>query len=913
MAGMGSLIQGGLPVFDGNIFDQWKIKMLAVFGFQDVAEIIQEGVGELSSKASEEEKKHFKQQQKLDSKARFLLYQCVNSNIFDKVCKATTAKEVWEILEKTYRDGDKHKKVKLQALRRRFEFLMMEDNETVAQYLDKIQRLVNAMKTCNEKVSDQHVVHKVLRSLPPRFDHLVITIEETKDLETLGMEELQHSLEAHEYRLSERKCIQEQALQVRSTPKGKPKGVKKGGKNWKEQNQESDSVEPVKGKKQNVDGDKPWKFDKKKVRCYNCQKMGHFARECRNGEGSKTKSTNHANLAQEDSDSEAVVLMAKTDNEVAEDTSWYLDSGCSTHMTRKKDWFVKMSESTHGQIKFADNNSLLAEGMGRVVLSADSGRRVLLEDVLYVPGLKTNLLSLGQLLQKGYHITMQNNQLSMFDQQEYLVLQAELSQNRTFRVGMNKHHWFAASTSKTEWTWHYRYGHLNFKDLCLLKNQNMVEGLPELEAPGDVCKECVECKQTKRSFCKFVPQRAAEKLDLVYSDIGGPIQVETYGGNRYIITFIDDLSRKMWVYLLKRKNEALLVFKTFKNLVERQSGRALKVLRTYGGGEYTSKDFQDFCDEAGIEHEITPPYTPQHNGVAERRNRTIMNMVRCMLKSKNLPKELWGEVALTTSYVLKRFRMENSNPAVTPTEAGLKLESAPDEESVNATDHRRMVGSLRYLCNSRPNFSFSVGLISRHIQDPKESHMCAAKRILRYLQGTMGSGILFPHGKADSELELVGYSDSDWCGDRSDRKSTAGYIFFLGGAPISWNSTKEPVVALSSCEAEYVAASEACCQAVWLETFLKELKVELSSKTRLMVDNKSAIDLAKHPASHGRSKHIETRFHFIHDQVCNGKLKVEHCTSELQLADLFTKAFRTERLCWLKDAIGIVNIKASLT
>jgi len=155
--------------------------------------------------------------------------------------------------------------------------------------------------------------------------------------------------------------------------------------------------------------------------------------------------------------------------------------------------------------------------------------------------------------------------------------------------------------------------------------------------------------------------------------------------------------------------------------------------------------------------------------------------------------------------------MENSNPAVTPAEVGLKLKSAPDEEFVNATDCRRMVRILRYLCNSRPDLSFSVGLISRHMQDPKESHMCATKMILRYLQGTMGCGILFPHGKANSDLELVGYSDSDWCGDRSDRKSNVGYIFFLGGAPISWNSTKEQVVALSSCEAEYVAASEACC------------------------------------------------------------------------------------------------------
>jgi len=138
MAKMRSIIQGGLPVFDGKMFDEWKIKMLVFFGFQDVAKIIQDSVGELSSKASEEEKKHFKQQQKFDSKAQFLLYQCVRSNIFNKICKATTTKEVWEILEKTYGDGDKHKKVKLQALQRRFKFLMMEKNETVAEYFDKV-------------------------------------------------------------------------------------------------------------------------------------------------------------------------------------------------------------------------------------------------------------------------------------------------------------------------------------------------------------------------------------------------------------------------------------------------------------------------------------------------------------------------------------------------------------------------------------------------------------------------------------------------------------------------------------------------------------------------------------------------------------------------------------------------------
>ena len=159
---------------------------------------------------------------------------------------------------------------------------------------------------------------------------------------------------------------------------------------------------------------------------------------------------------------------------------------------------------------------------------------------------------------------------------------------------------------------------------------------------------------------------------------------------------------------------------------------------------------------------------------------------------------------------------------------------------------------------------------------------------------------------------MTGYSDSDWCGDKNDRKSTAGYIFFYGGAPISWSSTKEPVVALSSCEAEYITTSEAACQAVWLDALIKELQLEKSGKVKLLVDNKSAIDLAKHPASHGRSKHIETKFHFLREQVNNEKLKIEHCRTEVQLADILTKALKLERFRCLRDSIGVVCVNATL-
>ena len=164
----------------------------------------------------------------------------------------------------------------------------------------------------------------------------------------------------------------------------------------------------------------------------------------------------------------------------------------------------------------------------------------------------------------------------------------------------------------------------------------------------------MQAKQHKNSFRKDAGSRSKASLEVIYSDVCGPIQVDSMGGNKYFVTFIDDFSRKLWTYLIKKKSEVIEVFSKFKSMVERQSGRKLKVLRTDGGGEYVSKDFDMLCEKEGILHEVVPPYTPQQNGIAERKNRTIMNMVRSMLKGKNLPKEFWGEAVSTATYILNR-------------------------------------------------------------------------------------------------------------------------------------------------------------------------------------------------------------------------------------------------------------------
>jgi len=141
---------------------------------------------------------------------------------------------------------------------------------------------------------------------------------------------------------------------------------------------------------------------------------------------------------------------------------------------------------------------------------------------------------------------------------------------------------------------------------------------------------------------------------VIYSDVCGPFEVKSLGGNSYFVSFIDEFTRKIWIYLIKQKNEVFNIFKKFKLLSEKQSDNVIKMLRTDGGGYYNSHEFQVFCYEEGIIHEVTSPYTPQHNGVAKRRNVTILNMARNMMKGKGMPYYLWGESTSTIVYIMNR-------------------------------------------------------------------------------------------------------------------------------------------------------------------------------------------------------------------------------------------------------------------
>jgi hypothetical protein len=188
--------------------------------------------------------------------------------------------------------------------------------------------------------------------------------------------------------------------------------------------------------------------------------------------------------------------------------------------------------------------------------------------------------------------------------------------------------------------------------------------------------------------------------------------------------------------------------------------------------------------------------------------------------------------------------MEDCKPTITPMEKNLKLSKFEGGELVSSTRYRQLIGSLIYLTNTRPDLSFVVNVLSRYMQEPRESHWNAAKKVLRYLQGTKDYGLEY---KRNKKFRLVGYSDADFARDVDDRASTSGYLMSMGSIVVSWSCKKQATIANSTVEVEYISAWEATCEIVWLQRILQDLKVVQNEATSLFIDNQSTIKLAKNP------------------------------------------------------------------
>ncbi|XP_070020511.1 secreted RxLR effector protein 161-like [Nicotiana sylvestris] len=231
--------------------------------------------------------------------------------------------------------------------------------------------------------------------------------------------------------------------------------------------------------------------------------------------------------------------------------------------------------------------------------------------------------------------------------------------------------------------------------------------------------------------------------------------------------------------------------------------------------------------------------------------------------------------------------MEASKVIDTPIATATLLDIDETGSPVNHTMYRGIIGSLLYLTTSRPNIVFSVGLCARFQSNPKESHLKVAKRILRYLKGTQDLVLYYTSGDS---FNLIGYANADYL---VDRKSTSGMTHFLGSCLISRGTRKQNSVALSTAEAEYVVVTSCCAQLLWIKQQLEDFGV-LTESMPFLCDNTSALNMAKNPVQHKRTKHIDVRHHFLRDNVEKGLIYMKFCSTEDQIVDIFTKALSRE-------------------
>ncbi|KAI3758473.1 hypothetical protein L6452_06036 [Arctium lappa] len=254
--------------------------------------------------------------------------------------------------------------------------------------------------------------------------------------------------------------------------------------------------------------------------------------------------------------------------------------------------------------------------------------------------------------------------------------------------------------------------------------------------------------------------------------------------------------------------------------------------------------------------------------------------------------------------ILQKYKLNDSTSMRTPLSTGVKLDTDPSGESVDIKTYRGMIGSLLYLTASRPDIMFATCLCARYQANPKVSHLTAVKRIFKYLRGTQTLGLWYPKL---SSFDLTAYTDADHAGCKLDRKSTSGCCQLLGNKLVSWSSKKQNCVSTSTAEAEYVAAASCCSQVLWMKTQLRDYGQQFD-RIPILYDSKSAIAISANPVQHSKTKHIDVRYHFLKDHVEKGTIEMYFVPTELQLADIFTKALDERRA---SDLVSDVYIRAS--
>jgi len=434
------------------------------------------------------------------------------------------------------------------------------------------------------------------------------------------------------------------------------------------------------------------------------------------------------------------------------------------------EWLNGKSSSTGEQVITANKDKLSALSTGdidlQIINENEDVSTIKVKDVLHVPGISANLLSVSKIAKKGYSLIFNSQECKIVTGKiningEIIAQAVEENDMYRLRQPVQRIH-YIGSKDKAE-IWHKSLGHMNRKSMSMLTH-GYVTGIDYERPSSNVCVSCVKGKQHKQFFRPSTNQ-SKELLQVVHSDLCGPMETKSNGGSRYFLSFIDDCSRKVFIYFLQTKDQLPNTFEEFKALAEKQSNRQIKILRSDNGREYINQRLLKYLKNNGIKHQTTIPYTPEQNGLAERMNRTIVEKARCLLQEAGLGKEFWAEAVATAVYLINRSPAKGLN-GITPEEAWSKRK--PDLAHLRIFGCKAMAHipkQLRKKWDSKSREYIFIGYCEDskgyRLWDPEHKSIVKARDVI-FLENTKAIVTSVPTEKEDSsQREFIPLTDSE--------------------------------------------------------------------------------------------------------------------------------------------------------